>query len=320
MDWTEIFVKVNISDIDTASDICTMTVPYGFYVEDYSNLENEAQEIAHIDLIDKDLIAKPRDKAIIHIYIDSENNPNDAVDFIKYQFETQKIDCEISTGNISEQDWANNWKKYFKPTEIGEKLLILPEWEEKPDTNRKILTIDPGAAFGTGTHSTTKLCLTAIEKYVEKGNQVLDIGTGSGILSIASLLVGAKSSLGVDIDKLAVKTAVENGKKNGFCEPEYKILCGDLAEKVTGKFDVCIANIVADVIIRLCENIADFIKKDGLFITSGIIDSRVDEVKAAIKNADFKIVETYNEKGWYCIVSKYNGGNLCWFMRNKSND
>lgn len=311
MDWTEIFVKVNINDMDKACDICTMTVPYGFYIEDYSNLENEAQEIAHIDLIDKELIAKPRDKAIIHIYIDNENNPNDAVDFIKYQFEVQNIECEIDTGNISQEDWANNWKKYFKPTEIGEKLLILPEWESKPQTDRKILKIDPGAAFGTGTHSTTKLCLTAIEKYVKTGDKILDIGTGSGILSIASLLVGAKESLGVDIDKLAVKTAIENGRKNGFWEPEYKILCGDLAEKVTGKFDVCIANIVADVIIRLCENISDFIKPNGLFITSGIIDSRVDEVLSVLKSADFEIIETYNEKGWYCIVSKYNGGNLC---------
>ena len=123
--------------------------------------------------------------------------------------------------------------------------------------------------------------------------------------------MGAKSAFGVDIDKLAVKTAIENGRKNGFSEPEYRILCGDLAEKVNGKFDVCIANIVADVIIRLCENITDFIKPNGLFITSGIIDSRADEVTQTIKSSNFEIVETYNERGWYCIVSRYNGGTIC---------
>lgn len=307
MDWIEILVTIPVSQVDKASDVCTMVVPYGFYIEDYSELEKDALEIAHIDLIDEELIEKPRDKAIIHIYIDPESNYNDAVEFLNYRFNAENLDFNIDTKSISEEDWANNWKKYFKPTEIGEKLLILPEWEQKPDTDRKILTIDPGAAFGTGTHSTTKLCLKAIEKHIKTDDKVLDIGTGSGILSIASLLMGAKSALGVDIDALAVKTAIENGAKNGFYEPEYKMVCGDLADKVEGKYNVCIANIVADVIIRLCDSVTDYIVPNGLFITSGIIDTRLDDVTKKLKETNFEIMETYEEKGWVCMVSRYIG-------------
>lgn len=307
MDWIEILVNIPVETVDRASDICTMVVPYGFYIEDYSELEKDALEIAHIDLIDEELVAKPRDKAIIHIYIDPESNYKDAVDFLSHRLQAEGIDFSIDTNGISEEDWANNWKKYFKPTEIGEKLLILPEWEEQPDTVRKILKIDPGAAFGTGTHSTTKLCLGAIEKYVGDNKTVLDIGTGSGILSIASLLLGAKSAFGVDIDALAVKTAIENGAKNGFFAPEYQMVNGDLADKVEGKYDVCIANIVADIIIKLCDNVADYIVPNGFFITSGIIDTRADEVIAKLEKTGFKIIEKMEEKGWYCIVSEYTG-------------
>ncbi len=307
MNWTEILITIPVSLVDLASDICTMVVPYGFYIEDYSELEKDALEIAHIDLIDEELVAKQRDNAIIHIYIDPENNPKEAIDYLEYRFKAEGIDYEIDTTGISEEDWANNWKKYFKPTEIGEKLLILPEWETAPKTERKILKIDPGAAFGTGTHPTTKLCLSVIQDVICGGESVLDIGTGSGILSIASLLLGAKSCFGVDIDPLAVKTAKENGAKNEFFEPEYTMVAGDLADKVSGKYDVCIANIVADVIIRLCDNITDYIKPNGLFITSGIIDTRAAQVRETIEKTGFDIVEVYEEKGWVCMISKFRG-------------
>lgn len=307
MDWIEILVNIPVDSVEKASDICTMVVPYGFYIEDYSELEKDALEIAHIDLIDEDLIAKPRDIAIIHIYIDPESNYKDAVDFLSHRLQAENIKFSIDTNGVSEEDWANNWKKYFKPTEIGEKLLILPEWEEELTTNRKVLKIDPGAAFGTGTHSTTKLCLCAIEKYVSEGSRVLDIGTGSGILSIASLLLGAETAFGVDIDALAVKTAILNGEKNGFFAPRYEMVNGDLADKVNGKYDVCIANIVADMIIKLSDTVTDFIVPNGLFISSGIIDTRVNEVLEKLENSNFEIVEKLEEKGWYCIVSKYLG-------------
>ena len=306
-DWTEIKIIIDVKDVDVASDIAVMTVPYGFYVEDYSDLEQGAREIAHIDLIDEELIKKDRDTAIIHIYIEPTENPMEAADYLKSRLSAENIKYELILDSVNEEDWANNWKKYFKPTEIGKKLLILPEWETAPVTDRKILKIDPGAAFGTGTHPTTKLCLSVIQDAIVGGETVLDIGTGSGILSIASLLLGAKSCFGVDIDPLAVKTAKENGAKNDFYEPEYTMVAGDLADKVSGRYDICIANIVADVIIRLCDNITDYIKPNGLFITSGIIDTRAQEVRETIEKTGFDIVEVYEEKGWVCMISKLRG-------------
>ncbi len=303
-EWTEIKVKIDVADIDTASNIATMTVPYGFYIEDYSDLEQGAREIAHIDLIDEELVKKDRQHAIIHIYIEPTENPIEACDYLKNRLQAENINFELMTDSISEEDWANNWKKYFKPTEIGEKLLILPEWEPVPETERAILKIDPGAAFGTGTHATTKLCLSALESVVKNGDTVLDIGCGSGILSIAALLLGAKSAVGVDIDSLAVKTARENAAKNNLYEPEFTAIEGDLAEKISGKYDICVANIVADVIIRLCENITDYVHDGSYFVTSGIIDTRADEVYEAMVGAGFTIEKRFDEGGWVAFVSK----------------
>lgn len=303
-EWTEIILKIGVDDVETASDIATMTVPYGFYVEDYSDLEQGAREIAHIDLIDEDLLKKDRNTALIHIYIEPTENPNEAVDYLKTRLDDENIGYEIVLDEISEEDWANNWKKYFKSSEIGNKLLILPEWEPVPQTDRKILKIDPGAAFGTGTHSTTKLCLTVLDDVVKGGETVLDIGTGSGILSIASLLLGAKSAVGVDIDSLAVKTARENAAKNGFYEPTFTAIEGDLAEKVSGKFDICVANIVADVIIRLCDSVKNFMNDGGLFITSGIIDTRADEVYEALVSHGFKVEKRFDDGGWTAYVAR----------------
>ena len=303
-DWVEILLKVSVADVDSASDIATMTVPYGFYIEDYSDLEQGAREIAHIDLIDEDLLQKDREHAIIHIYIEPTENPNEAVDFLKARLDAEKIDYSLDTENISEDDWANNWKQYFKPTEIGERLLILPEWESAPETERAILKLDPGAAFGTGTHATTKLCLQVLDKVVQGGETVLDIGCGSGILSIASLLLGAKSAVGVDIDSLAVKTAKQNAEKNDYYEPQFTAVQGDLAEEISGKYDICVANIVADVIIRLCENVVDYMNDGALFITSGIIDTRADEVYAALINAGFEVTERFESGGWVAFTAK----------------
>ena len=303
-DWVEILLKVSVADVDSASDIATMTVPYGFYIEDYSDLEQGAREIAHIDLIDEDLLQKDREHAIIHIYIEPTENPNEAVDFLKARLDAEKIVYSLDTENISEDDWANNWKQYFKPTEIGERLLILPEWESAPETERAILKLDPGAAFGTGTHATTKLCLQVLDKVVQGGETVLDIGCGSGILSIASLLLGAKSAVGVDIDSLAVKTAKQNAEKNDYYEPQFTAVQGDLAEEISGKYDICVANIVADVIIRLCENVVDYMNDGALFITSGIIDTRADEVYAALINAGFEVTERFESGGWVAFTAK----------------
>ena len=207
MDWTEVTISVNAKDVDKAGDIANMVVPYGIYIEDYSNLEEEAWEIAHIDLIDEDLLQKDRSKALIHIYISPEESPAEAVAFLRERYTAEGIESEISLDSCVEEDWINNWKQYFKPIPVGEKLLIRPTWEEVQDSSgRIVLDLDPGLAFGTGTHETTRLCMELLEKYVQPGMDVLDVGCGSGILSVAALLLGAEKAVGVDIDELAVKT------------------------------------------------------------------------------------------------------------------
>lgn len=301
-DWTEVKISVNADDVDKAGDIASMVVPYGIYIEDYRELEKEAWEIAHIDLIDEELLEKDRSKAIVHVYISPEENPAEAVAFLRERYSAEGIENEIDLNQCKNEDWENNWKQYFHPIPVGEKLLIRPTWEDEFEAGgRKVLNIEPGLAFGTGSHETTRLCLETLEKHIHEGTTVLDIGCGSGILSIASLLLGAEKAVGVDIDALAVKTAIENGEVNNFREPEYTILQGNLTDKVSGKFDVVVANIVADVIIMFCKDVASFMKDDALFITSGIIDTREQDVIDAFNKYGFEIKARHTMGGWVCF-------------------
>lgn len=301
-DWTEVKISVNADDIEKAGDIASMVVPYGIYIEDYRDLEAQAWEIAHIDLIDEELLNKNRSKAIVHVYISPEENPAEAVAFLSERYKAEGIENEIILNECKNEDWENNWKQYFHPIPVGEKLLIRPTWEDEYEAGeRKVLNIEPGLAFGTGTHETTRLCLETLEKHISEETTVLDIGCGSGILSIAALLLGAKEVTGVDIDALAVKTALENGEANGFFPPKYNILQGNLTDKVSGKFDVVVANIVADVIILFCKDVASFMKDGAVFITSGIIDTREQDVIDAFGKYGFKIEARHTEGGWVCF-------------------
>ena len=301
MDWTEICVEVPAADIASAAAIANMTVPYGIYIEDYSDLEREVLEIARIDLIDEDLLKADRDKAKIHIYIDPEDNIDEAVSFLKERLNASDIDYTIDLSNVREDDWLNNWRKYFKPMPVGERLLINPSWYTDTDPEgRAVLNIDPGLAFGTGKHETTRLCMEALERYVNKGSKVLDVGCGSGILGIAAVLLGADSAFGVDIDETAVRTANENARINGVGD-SFTAIAGDLVDKVTEKYDIVVANIVADAIIALSASVPRFMTDDAVYIVSGIIDARADDVKNAVKDS-FDIVEENTLGGWYCFV------------------
>lgn len=303
MQYSEVKLKVPVERIETAEAVANMVVPYGIYMEDYSHLEEEAMEIAHIDLIDEELLQKDREHAIIHIYISPEANPAEAVSFLKERFQAEQIPFELDSDSCVEEDWINNWKKYFKPIPVGEKLLIRPLWEDEYDAQgRTVLHLEPGLAFGTGTHETTRLCLELLERYVTPGIDFLDMGCGSGILSVAALLLGAKSAVGVDIDPLAVKTAVENAATNGVAE-RFTGICGNLAEKVTGKFQVVAANIVADIVIELSKDAPRFLTKDSTYIVSGIIDTREEDVLAAIAPT-FQVIERREEKGWVAMALK----------------
>lgn len=301
--WTEVKIAVNAADVDTAADIAMMVVPYGIYIEDYRDLEQQAKEIAHIDLIDEDLLKKDRTKAFVHVYISPEENPLEAVAYLGERLQAAGIGYEIDQNACYKEEWENNWKQYFHTMEIGDRLVIKPKWEDYDNqSGRKVLSIEPGLAFGSGTHETTRLCLETLEPYITPDTTVLDIGCGSGILSIAALLLGAKSATGVDIDPLAVKTARENGLENGFSAPQYEVLCGNLATDVKGKFDVVVANIVADVIILFCKDVGRFLNDGGVFITSGIIDTREQDVLDAFRQYGFTVTARHTKNGWVCFT------------------
>ena len=211
--WTEVKIAVDANDVDVAADIAMMVVPYGIYIEDYRDLEQQAWEIARIDLIDEALLQKDRSKAFVHVYISPEESPFEAVAYLRERLTAAGIRHEIDQSACIKEEWENNWKQYFHTMEIGDRLVIKPKWEAYDNKdNKTVLSIEPGLAFGSGTHETTRLCLETLEPYITPETTVLDIGCGSGILSIAALLLGAKQATAVDIDALAVKNAREKGQ------------------------------------------------------------------------------------------------------------
>lgn len=302
MNWTNISIKVNREDCETASAIANMVVPYGIYVEDYSDLETAAWEIAHIDLIDEELLKKDRDSVIIHIYISCEDNAEESFAYLNERLIAAGIKAEVTSVGVDDADWSENWKKYFKAFAVGEHLAVCPSWEEYDNREeRVVLKIDPGAAFGTGSHATTSMCLSLLDKYINGSETILDIGCGSGILAIASVLLGAESAVGVDIDAQSVKVSKENADINGIAD-KTEFICGDLTDKVNGKFDVVCANIVADIIIKLTPDVAAYMKDDALFMCSGIIDLRADEVRKALLDNGFLIVEEVVKDNWHAFA------------------
>lgn len=303
MVWTEIKLKIPTARAEEAAGIANMVVPYGLYLEDYSDLEQQAVEIAHIDLIDEELLQKNRDEAIIHLYFPSNENARESLSFLKERFEAVHIPFQADTDTVDPKNFENSWKKYFKSTEIGRRLCICPSWEQYNNKeNRKVLKIDPGAAFGTGTHATTAMCLALLDQFITPNQTVLDIGCGSGILSIAAVLLGAERATGIDIDPVAVKVARENAALNGLSE-KTEFLVDNLNEKITSRYSVVCANIVADVIMALAPDVPGLLAPGGRFLCSGIIDSRAEEVRAALLRAGLQITNTVTESNWVAFAA-----------------
>ena len=284
----------------------------GLEIEDEKDfkdfLENNKQ---YWDYVDDELIKEKEGETEVIAYVSDNAAGHEMLMAIRNTVaEMKQLDdenefgrLEIHIDNMKEEDWANNWKKYFHPLEVGEKILIKPEWEElKDNTDRIVFNINPGMSFGTGGHYTTQLCIETLEKYIKPGVKVLDLGCGSGILSVAGLLLGAGSAVGVDIDALAVKTAVANAEINHVGD-KFTGICGNLADKVTGTFDVVVANIVADVVILLTKDAPRFMKLDTVYIMSGIIDTREDDVLACLADK-FEIIDRKEEKGWVALAAK----------------
>lgn len=302
MDWTELSITIPAQRVDEAAAIAQMVVPYGIYIEDYSDLRTEAPKIAHIDLIDEELLQKDVTKAIIHIYISPEENPLEGVSFLRQQLTQVGIEHTIGSESVKEEDWATAWKAYYHPIQVGEKLVICPSWEEYDlQPGQVLITMDPGMAFGTGTHDTTRLCLELLEAHAAPGKALLDVGSGSGILAIAGALLGCAPVVAVEIDEMAVRVAGENSARNGT-EDRVTFLCGDLVQKVTGRYPLVCANIVADVIIRLLPDLIPFLERDGVFIASGIIEEREADVLAALAANGFTLTTRRSGGGWVALA------------------
>ena len=303
--WNELTVKVKNEDTARASDVCTVIADMGIYVEDYSDLENVVWNIAHVDLIEQELLERDRTHSLIHVYIKQEKAALECVEFIKERLDSEGIEHEISIVGVNEEDWANNWKQYYHTQRIGKRIVVTPSWEEyTPSGDDVQMRLDPGMAFGTGTHDTTRLCLELLEECVTPETRILDVGTGSGILSVGGVLLGAPSALGVDIDPVAVKVANENAEINEV-QDKTEFVCGDLTDKVHGKFEIVTANIVADVIIRLLSTVKNYLLKGGVLIVSGIIDTRADEVENACHEAGFVTEKRLEHGGWVAIKLRY---------------
>ena len=297
-DYNQIKVTTNKADSETAIAVMTaMDFFGGLMIEDYSDIDT-----CPWDYVDEELLKKDKNIVAISGYVEAKENIVEILERLKIML-PQSATVEVIS--VNEDDWANNWKKYYHPINVGKHLVIKPSWidyDKKPDDI--IVELDPGMAFGTGTHETTRMCMAHLEKYIDNNSRVLDVGCGSGILSITSLLIGAKEVTGVDIDPVAVKVAIENGKMNGFEEPMYTIKRGNLVDEAEGKYDVIVANIIADVIIGVCGDVMQFIADDGVFISSGIIIDRKEDVKNALTEKGYTIIDCVEEGEWVSFVCK----------------
>lgn len=305
MEWTDIQITVPARFADTAEAVATMVSNGGIYIEDYRDLEQQAWEIAHVDLIEQELLDKPRDIVKVHMYLAPDENPAEILPLFRERLDNSGIEYTLETSGVEQEDWQNAWKKYYHAMDIGSRLAIVPGWEQY-ETDRTVITMDPGMAFGTGTHETTSLCLETLDSLVKGGERVLDIGTGSGILAIAALKLGAAVAEGVDIDPMCVRTAGENAQRNGV-QDRFTVLVGDLSDKASGQYNIITANIVAAAILSLAPHVPALMAPGARFIASGIIDTRKDEVLTGLRAAGLEPVEVKEKRGWACIICKTAG-------------
>lgn len=307
--WIEIRVITKSEALEPVSGIFYGLDCKGVAIEDPNDILEREQGPLTWDFADINVLEHKGEVAVVKAYFSEEDNIEEVIKYINEKMEELK-DLGIDTGiakveseKMYEEDWANNWKKYYKPTKVGERIVVKPIWEEyEAKENELVLELDPGMAFGTGTHETTRMCIQALDKYVKKDSTVFDVGCGSGILAIAAAKLGAKMAVGVDLDPVAVESAKENVGFNNL--DNIQILYGNLVEVIDGKADIVVANIIAEVICILTEDVKRVLKEDGYFITSGIIHDRVDMVTKKLEETGFEVVEINKDGEWNCIVAK----------------
>ena len=307
--WIEVRVFTKSEALEPISGIFYGLDCKGVAIEDPQDILGREQGPLTWDFADINVLEHKGEVAVVKGYFSEEDNIEEVLKYIKEKLEEIKsLGIDIGDGTVEaekmfEEDWANNWKKYYKPSRIGEKIVVKPIWEEyEAKDNDLVIELDPGMAFGTGEHETTRMCIQALEKYVEKDSTVFDVGCGSGILAIAAAKLGSKKAIGVDLDPVAVESAIENVKFNNV--ENIEILHGNLIDVIEGKADIVVANIIAEIICILTEDVSNVIKKDGLFITSGIIHDRVEMVTTKLEECGFEVMEVNKDGEWNCIVAK----------------
>ena len=310
MKWAEITIKTTTEAVEAITNILYEQNVGGVSIEDPKDFKFQKKNEYDWDFVEEEIFNSGYDGVIIKTYITEERDVTEDVNLIKEKIQGLKdfgIDIGeaiVELSQVDEQDWANEWKNYYKPTKVGKNVVVKPTWEEYEEKEGDlIIELDPGMAFGTGTHETTTMCIQQLEKYVKKDSKVFDIGCGSGILAIAAAKLGAKEVVAVDLDEVAVKVSKENINLNKV-ENKLVELHGNLTEVIKDKADIVVANIIADIIKILAKDIANFMKEDAVFISSGIIHAKVDEVKESLIENGFEVVEVQTLGEWNAIVSK----------------
>ena len=306
MKWIEAAVATKSEEIDAVCEQLAALGAGGMVVEDEADFQAFlANNHQYWDYVDDELESKFRGVSRVKFYLSDDDEGRALLETIR-----TGIGREITTAYVQDSDWENNWRQYYQPIEIGEKLVVVPEWLETPDDGRIPLRLDPGLIFGTGSHATTRMCLAALEHYAAPGKHVLDLGCGSGILGIGALLLGCDSVAGCDIDPKAPEVAEANAALNGLHADRFRVCAGDvladapMRASLGAGYDLVLANIVSDVIIPLSGIVGEFLAPDGVFLCSGIIEGRQDEVAAALRRNGFAILEHFNEEEWHCYVAK----------------
>ena len=317
MDWLELHIDTTHTGLEPVETMLSALGIDGVVIDDETEfhdfLESNRQ---YWDYVDEDLEASMHGKSRVTFYLPADETGFAQMGEVRLALEDLKArrsDCGtllLSLENLRDEDWENNWKQYYKPMEIGQRLLVIPQWEQVDPGQRVPLILDPGLTFGTGSHATTRLCLTALEKTVAQGDRVLDLGCGSGILSIAALRLGASQALAVDIDDKCLDVAYENAALNGIGKDRYTVRVGDvlsdgsLRRELEGGYDIVVANIVADVIIALAPLVPAMLRPGGTFLCSGIIDDRAEEVRNALEAAGWTVLETQSADGWFAYTCR----------------
>ncbi len=317
MNWLQIAIETTAYGIDYVCEALTNLGIVGFEIEDKDDFNSFLEENRQAwDYVDEELYTEKQGPTKVKVYIEDNEKALELIGAIKSKMrelsDERMGSLEVEIENMAQEDWENNWRQYFKPLYVGDSIIIKPHWETVENTEGKLVfEIDPGMTFGSGQHETTRMCVEALEKTVKKGSRVCDLGCGSGILSVISLLLGAEFAYAVDIDPNCEKIAYENAALNSIGKDRYLVECGNVLsdEKLSKrlsdeKYDIVVANIVADVIIPLSEKARSFVAEGGYFICSGIIDFRMEDVKEALVKNGFEIEKIKHDGDWYAFVCR----------------